>query len=146
MLTRAGFCNDPFFAHAFGEQDLAHRVIDLMRTGVAEVFALEINFRPAELGGHALSKVKRCRAADIFAQIIIEFFFKRRIFARLLINFGQLIERLHEGLGHKHSAVRSEVPLFIWLGCFHGEKDRPSPFLFPQKGVLFLICTNTPIV
>jgi hypothetical protein len=34
VLTRAGLGDNPRLAHAPGEQDLAHAVIDLVRAGV----------------------------------------------------------------------------------------------------------------
>ena len=41
VLPRAGFGDDTRLAHAFGEQRLSERVVDLVRAGVREVFALE---------------------------------------------------------------------------------------------------------
>ena len=49
MLARAGFGDDAVFAHAFGEQNLPHAMIDLVRAGMVQLFALEINFRAAEI-------------------------------------------------------------------------------------------------
>ena len=40
MLTSARLGNDAFLAHAFGEQRLAESVVDLMRSGVEQIFAL----------------------------------------------------------------------------------------------------------
>ena len=42
-LPRAGFRHDAALAHAPGEQRLAHRVIDLVRASVGEIFALQEN-------------------------------------------------------------------------------------------------------
>ena len=41
MLSRAGFGDDAALAHAPRQQHLAEGVVDLVRAGVAEVFALE---------------------------------------------------------------------------------------------------------
>jgi len=41
MLPRSGFGNDPMLTHTFGKQHLADRVVDLVRTGVREVLALQ---------------------------------------------------------------------------------------------------------
>jgi hypothetical protein len=40
MLTRTGLSNDAAFAHAPREQNLTEGVVDLVRAGVEEVFAL----------------------------------------------------------------------------------------------------------
>ncbi len=67
VLAGAGLCNDARFAHSYGEQALADSVIDFVRAGVEQVFALEIDARPAEMRGKARSKLQRRRAAcEIF--------------------------------------------------------------------------------
>ena len=64
VLARAGLGDDARLAHALGQQDLAHGVVDLVRAGVEQVFALEINLRAAEFLGEAFGKIKRRGAAD----------------------------------------------------------------------------------
>ena len=51
VLAGAGFGDDAGLAHAPGEQDLADGVVDFMRAGVEQVFALEINFRRRRVPG-----------------------------------------------------------------------------------------------
>ena len=63
VLARAGLGDDARLAHALGEEDLAHGVVDLVRAGVEQVFALEINFRAAEFLGEPFGKIKRRGAA-----------------------------------------------------------------------------------
>src|SRR3970282_22290 len=46
-------------AHDPGEQRLADGVVDLVRTGMVQVFALQINARAAELLGQAPGGIKR---------------------------------------------------------------------------------------
>ena len=53
VLASACFRNDAGFAHALGQHGLTNDVIDLVRAGVVEVFALEVNLRTAHLTGHA---------------------------------------------------------------------------------------------
>ena len=48
VLAGAGLGDDALLAHALGEQRLADGVVDLVRAGVIEVFALEIDLRAAE--------------------------------------------------------------------------------------------------
>ncbi len=65
MLAGAGFGDDALLAHAPGEQDLAHDIVDLVRAGVIELVALEIDFRAAQMFGQALGEIERARPADI---------------------------------------------------------------------------------
>ena len=49
VLPRAGLGDDARLAHPLGEQPLAERVVDLVRAGMREVFALQPDLRAAEL-------------------------------------------------------------------------------------------------
>ena len=55
----AGLRDDARLAHALGQHDLAEHIVDLVRAGVVEVFALEINLGAAEMRGQPLGKIKR---------------------------------------------------------------------------------------
>ena len=46
MLAGAGLGHDAPFAHVAGDEDLAEGIVDFVRTGVVEVFALEVEFAP----------------------------------------------------------------------------------------------------
>ena len=48
MLPRAGLCDHALLAHALDQQSLPQAVIDLVRAGVQQVFALQINLRAAK--------------------------------------------------------------------------------------------------
>ena len=56
MLPGAGFRDDAMLAHALDQQRLPKTVVDLVRAGVQQVFALEINLRPAKLLGKPAGK------------------------------------------------------------------------------------------
>ena len=71
MLAGAGLGDDPLLAHPLGEQRLADGVVDLVRAGVGEVLALEVDAPPDPLG-EALGEVERRRAADEVAQQPLE--------------------------------------------------------------------------
>ena len=49
VLPGAGFGDDALFAHALRQQRLAQGIVDLMRPGMRQVFALEVNLRAAQL-------------------------------------------------------------------------------------------------
>ena len=72
MLSRAGLRDYALFAHAPRQQDLADGVVDLVRSGMAEVLALEINLRAAELLRQPLGEVERRFPARVPAQILLE--------------------------------------------------------------------------
>ena len=65
VLARAGLGDDPRLAHAPGQQDLAHAVVDLVRAGVVQLLALQIDLRAAEVLGEPLGEIERARPADI---------------------------------------------------------------------------------
>ena len=48
VLARAGFGDDARLAHAARQQHLADAVVDLVRAGVVELVALEVDFRAAD--------------------------------------------------------------------------------------------------
>jgi hypothetical protein len=109
VLTRAGLGDDALFSHPLREQDLAERVVDFVRAGVEQIFALQINLRAAEFARQPLREIKRRRPARVFAQQEREFVLKRFVLSRLLVFGGQVVQRRHQRLGHEHAAVRAEV-------------------------------------
>ena len=65
MLAGAGLGDDPGLAHAAGEQDLAHDVVDLVSAGVVELVALEVDLGAAEMVGQPLGEIERRGSPDI---------------------------------------------------------------------------------
>ena len=59
VLPGAGLRDDAPLAHAHRQQRLAEAVIDLVRAGVQQVFALDVNARAAEIFGEARGKLQR---------------------------------------------------------------------------------------
>ena len=51
MLACAGFRDDAGLAHALGKKDLAKAIVDLVRAGVVQFVALEIDLCAAQLFG-----------------------------------------------------------------------------------------------
>ena len=45
VLARSGFRNDAALSHAHGQQALAETIVDFVRAGVQQVFALDVNAR-----------------------------------------------------------------------------------------------------
>jgi hypothetical protein len=65
VLAGAGLGDDPGLAHAHGQQDLAQGVVDLVRAGVVQLVALEIDLGPAEVLGQPLGEIERAGPAGI---------------------------------------------------------------------------------
>jgi hypothetical protein len=59
VLAGAGLGDDPGLAHPLGQQDLAHAVVDLVRAGVVQLLALQIDLRAAEVLGQARGEIER---------------------------------------------------------------------------------------
>jgi len=57
--ARASLGNDAPLAHAPGQHDLAKHIVDLVRAGVIELLALEIDFRAAAVLGEPLGEIER---------------------------------------------------------------------------------------
>ena len=59
VLARAGFRDDAALAHAHGQQALADAIVDFVRAGVQQVFALDVNARAAQMLRQPRSKLQR---------------------------------------------------------------------------------------
>ena len=57
VLAGAGLGDDAALAHAARQQDLAQHVVDLVRAGVVELVALEIELGAAEMPGQPLGEI-----------------------------------------------------------------------------------------
>ena len=118
VLSRAGLGDDAGFAHALGQQNLPHRVVDLVRAGVQQVFALEVDFCAAEIAGEPLSVVERRGASAELAQIILQLVLKLGIVLRAKIFVLQFLQRVHERLGDVPPSVFAKAPVGVRQGCF----------------------------
>ena len=72
MLSGAGLRDDTMLAHALNQQRLSQTVVDLVRAGVQQIFALEINLRPAQFFGESLGEEQRRGTAGIRAQQFVQ--------------------------------------------------------------------------
>jgi hypothetical protein len=92
---------------------LANRVVDLVRTGMVEVFALQINPRATQLFAPASRQINRRWPADIVLQIVIQFSQEVRVAQVLLIRLAQFGQWLHKGFGNEYTAIRTKKTLLI---------------------------------
>ena len=71
MLPGAGLGDDPRLAHAAGKDDLPQHVVDLVCAGVRQVFALDVDARPAEVFRQPSRIGDRCGTPDKSAQQMV---------------------------------------------------------------------------
>ena len=69
---------------------LADGVVDLVRAGVIQIFALEQNLRAADFLRQALRVINRAGPADIMLQVMIKFGDELRIAAQAQVRLRQL--------------------------------------------------------
>ena len=113
MLASAGLGDDPLLAHTKGKQSLAQGVIDLVGTGVVQVFALEPDARSplgaAVVLAQPLGFIKRAGSADIGAQELLEPSGERRILPGFSGRSFQLGQGRHQCLRHVLTAVATKA-------------------------------------
>ena len=113
VLPGAGFGDDAALAHALGQQSLADHVVDLVRAGVVQVFALEIDLRPAGLFGPALGMINRAWAADEMLELGMEFGQELGIVLVLGVGVDQFRQRMGQRFGDEAAAVAAEMALGV---------------------------------
>ena len=109
VLAGPGFGDEPGLTHPRGQQALADGVVDLVRAGVVEVFALEMDLRAAQLPAPAFGVIERAGAADVTRQVSVQFRQKFWIVAVVLPRFVQLVQRSHERFGDEATAIATEM-------------------------------------
>src|ERR1051326_1520851 len=109
MLSGTCFGNDALLAHAFGDERLSDRVVDLVRAGVIEVLALEQQPEVTAEGRKLRSVAERRRTADVVLQDRVELAAKRLLAAQFSIGALEFVERGHESFRDVLAAELSEV-------------------------------------
>ena len=109
VLARAGLGEDLALAHALREQTLRDRVVDLVRAGVREILAFDVDLRAAEALASGARRSTAPSAARRSAQQMVELEPERLVVAGLVERGRQLVERHHQRLRHVAPAVRAEV-------------------------------------
>ena len=85
VLARAGFSDDALLAHPPRQQRLAEAVVDFVRAGMQQVFALEINARAAEHFCEPAGEIERRGTSGVGRQQFVELRLECRIIARFEI-------------------------------------------------------------
>ena len=115
VLTSAGLGDDAALFHAPRQQYLAQAIVDLVRAGVVELVALEVEFGAAEMAGQPLSEIQRARPADIMLKVMVELGLKGWVAARLGVSLLNRENQQHrEILGDKAATVNAEMAALVW--------------------------------
>ena len=113
VLSGAGLGDDAALAHPLREQALSERVVDLVRAGVGEVLALDVDARAAKLASQVLGVVERRGPADVVAGQVLQPGLELLVSLRGAVFGLELVDRAHERLGHELSSELAEAPSLV---------------------------------
>ena len=113
MLPGTGFGDHPALAHLAGEQCLSEGIVDLVRTGVAQVLSFEPDAGAAEAGRKSARQIERGRPTDVVLQELIEPGLETSVLARLAIGLFEVGQRRHQGFWNEPAAKGAEVAAVI---------------------------------
>jgi len=113
VLARARLRDEPAFAHGVCQKPLPQGVVDLVRTGVGQVFPLEPDAGPAAGCAQATRLCERRGSPHIVAQEPGQLGLEGRILSQLAIRLFELLEWAHERLWYKASSIGAIVTPLI---------------------------------
>ncbi len=116
MLARARLGDDPGLAHAAGEDDLAQHIVDLVRAGMVQLVALEIDLRPAEMLGQPRREIERRGTTDVVLPQVVHLGPEIRVGLGMFIARFEIENQRHQRLGHEASAEDAETTLLVGAG------------------------------
>ena len=111
VLSRTGLGQQAGFSHALCQQRLAQHVVDFVGAGVVEVFALEVDFCPAQVLAHFLCVVEQRGAAGVIFEKVSKLCLKVLVVFVKVVGLLQLGKRPHQPLGDVLPAVRAKSSL-----------------------------------
>jgi hypothetical protein len=117
MLAGPGLRDDAALAHALGQQDLAHAVVDLVGAGVVQLVALEVDLGAAEMPGQPLGEIERARPPDIVLVIVAKLGRKARVVLGRLIGALHLEDQRHQRFRHEPAAIKAEMAALVGTGA-----------------------------
>jgi len=118
MLAGTGLGDHLGLAHELGQQCLAQAMIDLVRAGVVQVFALQVNLRTTELLGQPPRMEDRARPAHIVGEQCGQFLLEILALADFLVGQVDVVHGLLEVRRDQLAAVGAEVS----VGVGHGSE------------------------
>src|SRR6185437_5934084 len=117
VLPGAGLGYDPPLAQPLGQQRLPDRVVDLVRAGVVQVLALQVDAGAVRVLLQPLGAVERGRPPHVVARQPVEALVECRIRPGRVPGRQQLVQRSHYGLGHEAAAEVSEAAAGVGHGA-----------------------------
>ena len=146
MHAGAGLGDDARLAHAPRQHDLAEHIVHLVRAGVIELLALEIDLGAAAMLREPLGEIERRRPADIGREMAVHLGLELRIGLGLGVGALQIEDQRHQRLGDEAAAIEAEMAALVrpaaigvqrvWfgaraherfgLGCVGGGLGRPN--------------------
>src|SRR5206468_378634 len=144
VLAGARLRDHPPLAHPLGQQGLAEHVIDLVRAGMAEVLALEIDARAAALLAEPLGEVERRRPAGVVPEQVGEPALEFSIALRRGPGLLELDQWRHERLGDEAAAEAPEVPARVRKRPRHRAPLASATNRQTMSGSLRPGCASTP--
>src|SRR5262249_37331305 len=108
---------DASLAHAAGKQNLPQAIVDLVRAGVVQLIALQVNLRPAQVLGQARGEIERARAAGV---VRVE---GRELLVKLRVRLGggvpglKVEDQRHQRFGDEAAAVEAEESALVRPGA-----------------------------
>ena len=113
MLAGAGLGDHAGLAHPAGEHGLADTIVDLVRAGVVEVFALQVDLGATEQLRPALGVVDGAGATDVVLQFILELGDEGRVLLGLFVSLTQFGEGRDQRFCDENAAIGAEVTACI---------------------------------
>ena len=104
-------------AHAPRQQDLAEHVVDLVRAGVVQLVALEVDLGAAQPLGQPLGEVERRGAADVVRPEVVHLGPEAGVGLRLLVLRLEVEDQRHQRLGDETPAEVAEAAALVGAGA-----------------------------
>ena len=111
VLTCARFSNNARFTHLLGKQNLPEHVIDLMRTGVVQVFTLQVDLCATQRLGQTLGIVQKRRTIGVFVQKLVQLRLEFWVIFVAIVSFLELDNGIHQRFRHVLPTMDAESSL-----------------------------------
>src|SRR6185369_3366466 len=99
--------------HPARDHDLAEHIVDLVRAGVIQLLALEIDLCAAEMLGQSLGEIERRRPADIGFEIAVHLRLERRIGLGVGIGLFEIEDQRHQRFRDEAAAEDAEMSALV---------------------------------
>ena len=113
MHAGAGLGDDARLAHAPSQHDLAEHIVYLVRAGVIELLALEIDLRAAAVLGEPLGEIERRRPADIGREMAVHLGLEVGIGLGIGVGPLEIEDQRHQRLGDEAAAIEAEMAALV---------------------------------